>query len=102
MVSKSHLAKFLLASVALPLIGAAPLLVQSRGGTPYADVAQGRILSFADIKARVDRVVGGRMIGSDYDAASFTYQLRYMRNGEIVDVVVDARSGKILGGRESM
>ena len=94
--------KFLPLALCAALLLAAPALAQSRGGTPYADVAQGRIMNFADIKARVDRVIGGRMIGSDYDAASFTYQLRYMRNGEIVDVVVDARSGKILGGRESM
>ena len=85
----------------LPMV-AGSALSQSRSGTPYADVAQGRIMNFADIKARVDRAIGGHMIGSDYDAASFTYQLRYMRNGEIVDVVVDARSGKIIGGRESM
>ena len=50
----------------------------------------------------VDRTIGGRMIGGDYDPESFTYQLRYMRGTEVVDVVVDARTGQILGRRESM
>lgn len=89
--------------IALTLLGAAASsAAQPRGQTPYADVAQGRILSFADIKARVDRVVGGRMIGMDYDAEFFRYMMRYERGSEIIDVVVDARTGKILNGRERM
>lgn len=89
--------------ISLTLLGAsAPLTAQSRAQTPYADVAQGRILSFADIKARVDRAVGGRMIGMDYDAENFRYLMRYERGSEIIDVVVDARTGKILNGRERM
>ena len=81
---------------------AAPADAQSRGGSPITGVARSTVMDFATIRARVDRQIGGRMIGSDYDAETFTYQLRYMRNGEIVDVVVDARTGRILGGRESM
>lgn len=89
--------------ILLTLLGsAAPLTAQSRGRTPYADVAQGRILSFSDIKARVDRAVGGRMIGMDYDAENFRYLMRYERGSEIVDIVVDARTGRILNGRERM
>lgn len=84
------------------LTTAVPLASEPRGRTPYADVAQGRILSFSEIKARVDRVVGGRMIGMDYDAEFFRYLMRYERGSEIIDVVVDARTGKILNGRERM
>lgn len=84
------------------LSAAAPLASQPRGRTPYADVAQGRILSFSEIKSRVDKAVGGRMIGMDYDAEYFRYLMRYERGSEIIDVVVDARTGKILNGRERM
>lgn len=84
------------------LTAAVPLASQPRGTTPYADVAQGRILSFSEIKTRVDRVVGGRLIGMDYDAEFFRYLMRYERGSEIIDVVVDARTGKILNGRERM
>lgn len=87
--------------IALSLCVAMPAAAQ-RGGTPYADVAQGRILPFAGIKSRVDRVVGGRMIGMEYDAEYFRYLLRYERGSEIVDIVVDARTGRILNGRERM
>lgn len=90
----------------LSTVGGAPLAspvdAQARGRSPYADVAQGRILPFADIKSRVDRVVGGRMIGMEYDADYFRYLLRYERGSEIVDVVVDARTGRIVNGRERM
>lgn len=79
-----------------------PLDAQARGRSPYADVSQGRILPFAEIKSRVDRAVGGRMIGMEYDAEFFRYLLRYERGSEIVDIVVDARTGRILNGRERM
>ncbi len=87
-----------LAAVSFGTLAVVPAAAQ----TPLADVSRRQILPFGDIKRMADRAVGGRMIGSDYDPASFTYQLRYMRGTEIVDVVVDARSGRILGRRESM
>lgn len=61
-----------------------------------------KIIPFGEIKRMVDSQIGGRMIGGDFDEKSYTYQLRYMRGTELVDVVVDARSGRILGRRESM
>ena len=87
---------------ALALCVAPPLAEAAFAQTPLADVAGRRIMPFAEIKRMVDRVIGGRMIGGDYDPESFTYQLRYMRGTEVVDVVVDARSGRVLGRRESM
>jgi|GEM_PF-2030797 len=95
MVTKSILVLAALLAAGSPVLPAA-------AQTPLADVGAKRILNFGDIKARADRAVGGRLIGSDYDPESFTYQLRYMRGSEIVDVVVDARTGQILGRRESM
>lgn len=88
--------------VVLVLSAAPPLVAAAVAQTPLADVAGRRIMPFGDIKRLVDKAVGGRMIGGDYDPESFTYQLRYMRGTEVVDVVVDARSGRILGRRESM
>lgn len=87
---------------ALALTLGFPIVLAADAQTPMGQVARKEILPFSEIKRMADRAVGGRMIGSDYDAESFTYQLRYMRGTEIVDVVVDARSGKILGRRESM
>ncbi len=58
--------------------------------------------SYSEIKAMTDARIGGRLIGSDFDPDTFTYQMRYMRGTGIIDVLVDARTGKILGGRESM
>lgn len=94
--------KFLPLFAALALSVVPPLAPAAFAQTPLADVAGRRIMPFGDIKRLVDKAIGGRMIGGDYDPENFTYELRYVRGTEIVDVVVDARSGRILGRRESM
>ncbi len=101
-VTRTMVPKILPLFAALALSAAPPLAQIALAQTPLADVAGRRIMPFLDIKRMVDRAIGGRMIGGDYDPESFTYQLRYMRGTEVVDVVVDARSGRILGRRESM
>ena len=90
-----------------PLLFAAlvalPLPISAQGRPPVQNPVRSSMLSFAEIKARADRAVpGGRMIGSDFDDRNFVYQLRYERGREIIDVLIDARSGRVIGGRENM
>ena len=92
----------LLVSLAVLASLAGPAIAQQRGWGPSTNEAGGHPIPYARLKAMTDRAVGGRLIGSDYDPDSWTYQMRYMRGTDIIDVVVDARSGKILGRRESM
>ncbi len=95
MVSKLFLALVALFAAGLPIL---PVAAQ----TPLAaQVGRPPLLPFSEIKARADRAVGGRLIGTDYDPDSLIYQMRYMRGSEVVDVVVDARTGQILGRRGS-
>lgn len=76
-------------------------IAQQRSWGPPSRVKDG-LMPYDQLKAIADRATGGRLIGSEYDRESWTYQMRYMRGTEIIDVVIDARSGRILGRRESM
>lgn len=80
---------------------AAPAASQLRGRGPNQSTQTP--ISFPAIKACADRAVpGGRAIGVDYDAPSWTYEFRYMRGREIVDIQVDARTCRVIGARENM
>jgi uncharacterized membrane protein YkoI len=75
---------------------------QGRPAAHYDEVGN-RMLPFDQIKVRGDRAVpGGRLIGSDYDEQNFVYQLRYERGRDIIDILIDARTGRVIGGREKM
>ena len=84
-------------------VATVPAAAQQRTWTPLTGVSEGSMLPYPKLKAIADRAAGGgRLIGSDFDKESWTYQMRYVRGTEIVDIVVDARTGRILGRRESM
>lgn len=57
----------------------------------------GEIRSLGEIRSRVGARVRGELIGSDLDMRSKRYKLRYLRDGSVVEVDVDARTGNILG-----
>lgn len=40
---------------------------------------------------------GMQYLGPEYDAAAMAYRLKFIRDGRVVFVDVDARSGSILG-----
>ena len=57
----------------------------------------GEIRSLGEIRTRVGTRVRGELIGSDLNMTSKRYRLRYLRDGAVVEVDVDARTGNILG-----
>lgn len=57
----------------------------------------GEIRSLGEIRSRVGARVRGEFIGSDLNMQSRRYRLRYLRDGSVVEVDVDARTGNILG-----
>ena len=63
----------------------------------YRQVREGQIRPLGDIIAMVTPQVGGKYIGSEFDANTAMYRLRYMRDGAVTNVDVDARTGRILG-----
>jgi uncharacterized membrane protein YkoI len=63
----------------------------------YKAARSGAIRPLGEIIARVTPRVGGSFVGSEFDAGTRTYRLKYMREGQVVIVDVDAKSGQVLG-----
>lgn len=76
-----------------------PAHAQKRGDQDqaYEAARSGEIKPLGPIISKVGRRVGGDFVGSDYDSGSQTYRLKYLRDGSMVVVDVDARTGAILG-----
>ena len=84
----------------LPLGGAAEAWAQKRGDQMQAFDArrQGRLMSLLDIELRVvPSMSGAEYLGSDFDGANGVYTLKFLRDGTVIWVDVDGRSGQVIG-----
>ena len=97
----TRVARRLLAAlaVAMPLTAqAAPR--RDAQGEVRKDVREGKVSSLRDIERRVlPSMPGMQYLGPEYDPAAMAYRLKFIRDGRVVFVDVDARSGQILGQR---
>ncbi|WP_112381311.1 hypothetical protein ACLN6N_14145 [Sphingomonas carotinifaciens] len=96
-------------TVLLALLAASPALTapvmaqapdQRRGDQMKALQArkQGRILPMPEIEKRVlPQMEGAQYLGFDFDASAAIYTMKFLRNGTVIWVEVDARSGQIVG-----
>jgi hypothetical protein len=57
-------------------------------------VEDGKILPLETIRRRVQSQVRGDYIGAEWDEATWTYRLRFVDNGNVINVDVDARTGQ--------
>ncbi len=76
------------------------MIAQHRGDQwrAFEQRREGRILSLREIEGRVvPGMKGADYIGSDLDGSSGVYTLKFIRNGQVIWVEVDARSGQVLG-----
>jgi uncharacterized membrane protein YkoI len=88
----------IVSSALLALALAAPATAQRRGDQYQAFEARksGRVLSLREIEDRVlPRMRGSTYLGPEYDSG--VYRLKFMRNGAVIWVDVDARTGAVLG-----
>lgn len=79
---------------------AVPALAKSSGeqGDVRRDRKAGNILSIRQIENIVlPRMAGTQYLGPEYDAAAMAYRLKFIQNGKVQYVDVDARSGRIIG-----
>jgi len=80
-----------------------PVHAQFFGRSDEQDAARramldGQVMPFSVIKRRVDREVGeATYLGSEFDARRKSYRLKYVREGKVVWVDVDGRTGDIIG-----
>ena len=97
----TRVARLLLAALAV----ATPLAAQSAPrrdaqGEVRKDMREGKVSSLRDIERRVLPMMPGmQYLGPEYDPAAMAYRLKFIRDGRVVFVDVDARSGQILSQR---
>ena len=94
----------------LPAIAAFSLLIpgaypaaQAAGQREEQDAARramldGQVMPFSLIKRRVDAAMGGATyLGSEFNPSSNRYRLKYVKDGKVVWVDADGRTGDIIG-----
>ncbi len=64
-------------------------------------VDAGEILPFEPIRNRIMADTRGDFIGTEFDHTTRRYRFRFLVNGNVVNVDVDARTGKRLNSRRS-
>lgn len=58
----------------------------------------GQVMPFSVIKRRVDAAMGGATyVGSEFNPSSNRYRLKYVKDGKVVWVDADGRTGDIIG-----
>lgn len=96
---KHVLASMLIAALLATSAGG-PALAQSRSdqGQARKEMKAGNVQPLREIEGRVlPRMRGMQYLGPEYDAAAMAYRLKFIRDGRVVFIDVDARSGQIIG-----
>jgi len=88
--------------LALSLIAAVPAVPVSasqgdEAGMARKDLRAGNVRPLREIERRVlPMMAGAQYLGPEYDPAAFTYRLKFIREGRVMFVDVDARTGEVL------
>ncbi|MCA0909191.1 PepSY domain-containing protein [Qipengyuania gaetbuli] len=96
---KRLLSSFLAVGLVAGPIVAAPLAAQSRSdqGEARKEMSAGRTLSLRQIEARILPTMGdAEYLGPAYDSVAVAYRLKFIRNGRVLFVDVDARTGRVI------
>ena len=87
------------------LLATVPLAAEAKPhrdaqGEVRKDMREGAVRSLRDIERRVlPSMPGMQYLGPEYDPAAMAYRLKFIRDGRVVFVDVDARSGQVLSQR---
>ncbi len=90
--------------LAVLLTGAVVTLAPGAGAAPgdeqgqvRRDMRAGNVRSLREIERKVlPTMPGMQYLGPEYDPAAMAYRLKFIHNGRVVFVDVDARSGQII------
>lgn len=80
--------------MAMPLAAAGPNVVKGL-------VDAGEILPFDPIRSRIVAQTPGDYVGAEFDTATRRYRFRFLIDGNVVNVDVDARTGQRVNSRRS-
>jgi len=64
-------------------------------------VRAGEIMPFETIQRRVMQDVPGEYVGAQFDQSTRIYRFRFLREGNLINVDVDARTGERVRRRQS-
>jgi uncharacterized membrane protein YkoI len=92
----------ILVALALSALGAAAHTAHAQAGSAQhearKDRADGVVLSIRQIESLVlPKMAGMQYLGPEYQPASKVYRLKFIDDGRVVVVHVDARTGRTLG-----
>lgn len=66
--------------------------------TAWRETQEGRYLSLRNIESRiVPKMRGADYLGPELDPGSGRYRLKFMREGQVIWIDVDARTGDVVG-----
>ena len=80
-------------------IMADPAFAQRRSeqGEARREMSAGNIMQLRDIEARIlPTMRGAEYLGTAYDSTAMAYRLKFLRDGRVMYVDVDARTGRVL------
>ncbi|WP_245708247.1 hypothetical protein [Sphingomonas palmae] len=87
----------LLLTAAAPAV-AEPAEQESERAFAWRATRSGKLLPIKEIERRViPTMKGAQYIGFNLDPQSVVYTLKFLRDGEVIWVDVDGRSGQVLG-----
>ena len=93
-------------SVLIGVLAFTGLSLPDASGMPRRDeqdaarraMLDGRVMPFAVIKRRIEREMGdATYLGSEFNERNNRYRLKYVRDGRVVWVDVDGRTGDVAG-----
>ena len=87
-----------LVAVSLAIPGGAALAQRNDQGEARKEMRAGNVLSLREIEGRVlPQMRGSEYLGPAYDSTAMAYRLKFIRDGRVTYVDVDARTGRVLG-----
>lgn len=98
---RKPIASILMASTAIFALnlGSVSALAQTRGdqGQVRKEMKAGNVRPLREIESKIlPQMKGMQYLGPEYDAAAMAYRLKFIRDGRVMFVDVDARSGKVM------
>lgn len=100
MVMKTILASLAAASLAMTGLVVEPLAAQQKRsdqGEARKEMRAGNVLSLREIEKRVlPSMRGAEYLGPAYDSTAMAYRLKFIKDGRVTFIDVDARTGRII------
>ena len=91
--------RFALLALALAAVPLGPVHADpdNEQGQVRRDMRAGNVRSLREIEQKIlPTMAGSQYLGPEYDPAAMVYRLKFIRDGRVVFIDVDARSGAVI------